>query len=197
MQAQKSLTSGDSSERPFDINELDWFSKNAYNLGLKHAADWEPRKVLRIHQCCISFINMYPKDIGQQASDDLSLRRIFCDFLATLLLISLARAEDNIEVQLQHYLMVRKHVDSFDKSLQEKLDKLEEGPAEDLVNKLSILLAYDFEAAIRLKKWEDLGEIIVKAHICKRVKVYELMADCLLSCEAPTYGIDPSSSPNR
>lgn len=176
-------------EKLFDVTELDWFSKNAYNLALKHAADWEPREVLRMLQSCIEFIGLYPEDIDQQVSDDLSLRLIFCHFLATVLLISLARAEDNIEVQLQDYLTIRKHVSSFDRHLQEKFEKLEKGPAEDLVKKLSILLAYDFEAAVRLKKWEDLMEIILKADRCKSMKVYELMADCLLCCEAPTNGI--------
>lgn len=179
---------GPSAVRLFDISELDWFSKNAYNLGLKHAADFEPRKVLRILQSCIAFIGMYPRDIDRQAAEDLSLRQVFCDFLATVLLISIARAEDRIEVQLQDYLMIRKHVDSFDTNLQKQLDRLEEGPTEDLVKKLSILLAYDFEAAVRLKNWDDLGGIIIKADICKNMKVYELMADCLLCCEAPTHG---------
>jgi hypothetical protein len=132
---------------------------------------------------------MYPKDIDQQTAQDLSLRQVFCDFLCTVLLISIARAEDNIEAQLQSYLLIRKHVDSFDTSLQKKLGKLEEGPVEDLVKKLSILLAYDFEAAVRLKNWEELGEIIIKAGMCKSMKIYELMADCLLCCEAPTHGM--------
>jgi len=101
----------------------------------------------------------------------------------------MARAEDNIEIQLQNYLTIRKHVQNFDTILQLKLEKLEEGPAEDLVNKLSILLAYDFEAAVRLKQWDDLAEIILKADICKSMKVFELMADCMLCCEAPTNGM--------
>jgi hypothetical protein len=131
---------------------------------------------------------MYPNDIDQQTSDDLSLRQMFCHFLATVLLIALARAEDNIEVQLQDYLIIRKHVDSFDTGLQEKLEKLEEGPAEDLIKKLSILLAYDFEAAVHLQKWEELLGIILKADICKSMKVYELMADCILCCKASAHG---------
>lgn len=59
----------------------------------------------------------------------------------------------------------------------------------DLVKKLSILLAYDFEAAVRLKQWDDLPEIILKADICKSMKGFELMADCMLCCEAPTAGM--------
>ncbi len=178
-------TSLNPTEKLFDITELDWFSKNAYNLALTHATDWAPRKVLRILQSCITLIGLYPHEIDEQASNDLSLRLIFCHFLAAVLLISLARAEDNVEVQLQDYLSIRKNVHSFDTILQLKLAKLENGPAEDLVKKLSILLAYDFEAAVRLKKWDDLSEIILKSNICKSIKLYELMSDCILCCEAP------------
>lgn len=187
--AEKANNPLGSVQKTFEITDLDWFSKNAYNIALKHASDLEPRKVLRIIQSCIVFIGLYPKDIDQQVSDDLSLRLIFCHFLATVLLISLARAEDNIEAQLQDYLSIRKNVDKFEKTLQLKLEKLEEGPTEDLIKKLSILLAYDFEAAIRLKNWDDLPEIIMKSDICKSRKLFELMADCILCCEAPTDGI--------
>jgi hypothetical protein len=168
------------------MDEQDWFSKNSYNVALKYSSAWQPRNVLRITNSCIQFINLYPTSTTQQIADDLSLRLIFCHFLSTILLTSLARAEDNIETQLQDYVNIRKNVDSFDKVLQEKLPRLEEGPANDLINKLSILLAYDFEAACRLKAWDDLSEIVLKANFCKSMKVYELMADCILSCEAPT-----------
>jgi hypothetical protein len=186
--AQRSQVSATSGEKIFDTAELSWFSKNAYNLALKFSAEWEPLNILRLLQSCLKFIELYPKDISQELADDLSLRRIFCHFLATILLVALARTEDNIEAQLQHYLMVRQHVDGYDAGLQEKLNRLEDGPAKDLINKLSILLAYDFEAAIRLKAWDDLTGIILKAGACKKMKVYEIMADCILCCDAPTHG---------
>jgi hypothetical protein len=108
-------------------------------------------------------------------------RHIFCDFLSVILLVSVARAEDNIEAQLQDYLELRKHVDSFDARLQSIIDVLEEGPQQDLLKKLATLLVFDFEAAIRLKAWDDLTEIILKADCCKSMKIYEKMSDMLLS----------------
>lgn len=137
-------------------------------------------------EACLQLIDLYPKEISQELLDDLSLRRMFCNFLATVLLISLARAEDEIEAQLQNYLILRSHVNSFDSTMQGKLERLEDDPKEDLLKKLSILLAFDFEAACRLKAWDDLTEVIIKAAPCKSMKVFELMADCILSCEAPT-----------
>jgi hypothetical protein len=163
------------------IQELDWFSKNAYNLSLKYSTEWHPQQVLRIIQSCIKFTSIYPADIDKATSNDITHRHIFCDFLAVILLVSLARAEDNIEIQLQDYLQLRKHVESFDTSLQSILDVLEEGPQQDLLKKLATLLVYDFEAAIRLKAWDHLTEVIIKADSCKSMKVYEQMSDMLLS----------------
>jgi hypothetical protein len=138
--------------------------------------------------CCITFINQYPKDINEQIAEDLSLRRMFCEFSAGTALVVLARGEDNIEKQLQDYLNLRKHVKSFDSLLQDKLANMEEEPAQDLLQKLSILLAFDFEAACQLKAWDDLGPVINHADICKNIRSYELMADCILSVGPPTQG---------
>lgn len=177
------------------ILELEWFSKNSYNLSLKHLSVWEPQQSIRMLASCIGFIDCHPQDIGQDAHDDVTLRKMFCNFCAATTFVSIARAEENVEIQLQSYLNLRKHVTSFHHLLQKKLEKLDEEIAEDLLRKFSVLLAFDFEAACRLKDWDGLGEIILRARVCKCMKVYELMADCILSCEAPTQGLCHIFSP--
>ena len=171
------------------VEELDWFSKNSYNLAIKNLALWEPRQSLRMLTSCIDFISQCPKDISEQVSDDYALRKMFCDFSAATALVALARGEDNIEIQLQNYLKLRKHVESFDTQLQDKTERLEEDADMDLRRKLSILSAFDFEAACQLKAWDDLGEIILKADACKSSQVYEIMADILLCSQCPTPGL--------
>lgn len=173
-------------ENLWDIRELDWFSKNSYNLVIKNISTWLPRHSLRLLICCVAFIDQYPKDISDQISDDLCLRKMFCEFSSATALIALARGEDNVEVQLQDYLNLRKHVDSFDALLQDKIGKLGQDAEDDLFRKLSILLAFDMEAACHLKAWDDIPEIVLKAEACKTSRVYELMADCILCSQAPT-----------
>ena len=46
------------------------------------------------------FIGLYPAVIDLNVTADLTLRRLFCDFLCGSLLIVLARCEDNIEHQV-------------------------------------------------------------------------------------------------
>ena len=47
------------------------------------------------------FIELYPEDMDSGTLADLSLRRMFCDFLGASLLIMLARGEDAIELQVR------------------------------------------------------------------------------------------------
>ncbi|KAI9055545.1 hypothetical protein LZ554_000492 [Drepanopeziza brunnea f. sp. 'monogermtubi'] len=184
--SRKARLSKNQPDAVWTIDELHWFSKNSYNLAIKHLANWKPQRVVRMLSCCIAFIDQYPKDVNQQLNDDLSLRRMFCDFTAATALVGLARSEDNIEVQLQDYLQVRKHVESFDAHLQSKVGTLEEEAELDLRRKLTILAAFDFEAACQLKTWDELGEIVLKADACKSNVVYEVMADIVLCSQAPT-----------
>jgi hypothetical protein len=177
-----------STEIVWTVAELDWFSKNSYNTSIKHISTWPPVYVLRMLECCIAFINQYPQGIPEQVSQDLSLRKMFCQFSAATAITTLARGEDNIPQQLQYYTDLRKHVASFDNLLQDKLDHMEEFQSQDLLQKLSILLTFDFEAACHLKNWDALGPIILNANICKSMRAYELMADCVLSIQPPAQG---------
>ncbi|KAI9697243.1 MAG: hypothetical protein M1836_004807 [Candelina mexicana] len=176
----------DPSNQIFTIAELDWFSRNSYNLSLKSCAEWYPKQTLRLLQACIKFMDLYPKDMDTATLADLSLRRIFCDFLCACLIIVLARSEDVIEAQLQYYLNLRSHVRDFRTRLPDQINRLEGGAKDDLGRKYSTLLSFDFEAAVRLKAWDDLGQLIEDCAECGDSKVYEIFADIMLCSKAPT-----------
>lgn len=185
-----------STETTWTVPELDWFSKNSYNFAIKNISIWSPHHLLRTLICCIAFIDQYPRSISEHVSQDLSLRKIFCEFSASTALVALARGEDVIETQLQYYLNLRKHVEAYDTLLQDKLESLEEGPADDLLQKLAVLIGFDFEAACQLKAWDDIGSVVMKAEVCKDSRLYEIMADCILSSKAPTLSTSPSRFSN-
>ncbi|KAI1128228.1 meiosis protein SPO22/ZIP4 like-domain-containing protein [Nemania abortiva] len=159
------------SDRLFTIDELDWFCKNAYNLGLGNAMVWEARHVVTILECCLSIISSYPPDISAQVSADTSLRGMFCNFMAATVLLALARSEDNTELRLQDYLSMRRHVQRFYETLESRLDALDEASREDLQTKLSTLL-------------DDLKGIILRAQQGRSLLAYQAMADCTLRCQS-------------
>lgn len=158
-------------------------------MAMKYSSDWEPYQVLRMINCCLALIMTIPQDFNEDITADLDIRLMSCDFLASLLLVALARAEDEIEIQLDNYLSLRRHTKDFDERLEQRIGYLEEVVTQDLLDKLGVLLAWDLEAAIQLKQWDDLQEIIRKAETCKNVHTFEVMADCVLSSEASNLGL--------
>lgn len=179
----------------FNVKELEWFCQNAYNLGLKHASEWDLRSVVRILTACSTLIRLFPGDIVLEQASDLLLRSIFCNFLISTALVALARAEDNLEQQLQDYLVVRRHIEEADTAIQLQLQSknMDDASNTDLLGKLAQLLAFDFEAAVALKKYQDLSEIVTKADQCQNSETYKTMADCALRSHLHPEGLPPES----
>jgi len=118
----------------------------------------------------------------------MSFKLIFSNFIIASGLVAQARTQDNLEKQLQDYLQMRKHIAAFENELPGRLDSLEGKAREDLLNKHATLLTFDLEAAICLKKWEDLCTIVRRANQCKSVIAFQGMGDCLLRSNVPGQG---------
>lgn len=177
----------------FVVKELEWFCQNAYNLGVKHAGNWDLRSTVCILSVCVQLIGEFPDDIAAATAGDLSLRSIFCHFLISSALVSLARAQDNREAQLQDYLVMRRHIAAADGEIQQRLQcgNLDEVSVRDLLTKLAQLLAFDFEASAALKDYQGLREIIEKASQCEDLESFKAMADCALRSQLPAEGSPP------
>ncbi|KAJ2995371.1 hypothetical protein NUW58_g1292 [Xylaria curta] len=153
------------SDKLFTIDELDWFCKNAYNLALENTMIWGARHVITILECCLSIMSQYPQDISAQMAADISLRGMFCNFMAATVLLALARVEDNAETRLQDYLSMRRHIQRYDEALESRSDSLDEASRDDLRAKLSTLLVFE-------------------ARLGHSLLAYQAMADCILRCQA-------------
>ncbi|EHK16036.1 uncharacterized protein TRIVIDRAFT_40031, partial [Trichoderma virens Gv29-8] len=117
---------------------------------------------------------------------NMALMALRCHFVIAAALVSLARAEDRVEEQLQYYLQVRHHTREFYATLETTVDGIqEENTAADLNVKLSALFVFDFEAATALKDWDGLNEIVRKAKTCRDEVMYKAMGDCILRSRAP------------
>ena len=173
----------DMGRAPFTVDELEWFSRNAYNLALKNTTVWELPFIVRMLTACVNIINHFPSDVENQL--ELALKSLFSRFIVASALISLARTQDSVETQLEQYTTMREHVMAFDGELPELLPKLDGHSRDDLVRKNATLLTFDFEAAIALHRWDDLGGIVQRTVPCKSITAFQAMADCLLRARAP------------
>lgn len=176
-------------KRLFNTTELEYFCRNAYNLGMKHASCWDLQHTIQILTSCLDIIRKFPSDLASNVTGDLSLKALFCHFMISSSLVALARVEDRKDQQLAHYRLMRDHIAAFDSELQSRLKYLDEKSKKDLLGKLSTLFVFDFEGAAALDDWPKLGEIVRKAAMCKSVTTYQAMADCLLRSRAPHEGM--------
>ncbi|KAL8695175.1 MAG: hypothetical protein Q9218_000343 [Villophora microphyllina] len=135
--SRRDLTANDA----FPWQEIDWFSRNSYNLAIKMCAVWEAGATLRM----------------VQASS-----------------------------KLQHYLDFRKTMGGFRSLVHEHLSKLKGGAKSDLQRKYACLLAFDFEAAARLKSWASFEDLTTESRLLNDPDIYSVMADIVLTCEAPS-----------
>ncbi|KAL2875833.1 sporulation-specific protein 22 [Colletotrichum sp. CLE4] len=175
--------------RLFTVKELDWFCQNAYNLGLKHSDGWDVKHLIRLYDSCLTIAKHYPNDLPAEAASDLAFRTMFCEFIAAAALVSLARTEDNVEQQLQHYLIMRRHVVAYNAALEKQMsDGLDKRLKSDLTAKLATLMVFDFEAAMALKKTDELGYIIRTAVTCRDVNTLKAMGDIALRGRLPGQG---------
>lgn len=183
-QASKSKRGASTSKSlEFTAAELDWFSRNSYNLSLKHCTELHPEHLARLLAACIHFVELRQKESSAADDSDLDLRRLFCHFLAACAHIIIARAEDNIETSLNHYLSVRKHCQSFQASLPDLLKSeknLAASTRDDLTAKHSALLKFELEAALKLEAWDDMDALFDACWTYPDPRRLDTLADLVL-----------------
>ncbi|KAI8294264.1 Transcriptional regulator [Colletotrichum sp. SAR11_240] len=116
---------------------------------------------------------------------DLRFRTMFSHFVMAAGKISIARTEDDMEKQLQCYLDARKHVKAYDCLFQVQATAADALTKKDLNMKLAALLVFDFEAALALKDYDGLGEILQLARTCKDVRSWKAIGDLALGGKLP------------
>lgn len=168
--------------------ELAWFRKNAYNIGAQRCDDWDLPHIVRIFTACLDFTACYPTDLPLQDSQELSLMAMRCHFIIAAAHVSLARTTDQVAEQAQRYLEVRQHADAFHEHLCTETSHQDERVIGDLHAKLATTFIFDFEGAVALKNWDDLGTIVRRANLCRDQVMLKAMGDCLLRSHAPGKG---------
>jgi hypothetical protein len=107
--------------------EIQWWSKNAFNLSLRFCADAHPEHLIRLVKVCCKFLEHYPDDGGLMYHNELVNRKQLCHFLSATGLTILGRShEERSEDSLQCYSEVRKEVSAYTALDQTPSDQTEE-----------------------------------------------------------------------
>ncbi|KAI6837146.1 SPO22-domain-containing protein [Hortaea werneckii] len=144
--------------------EIQWWSKNAYNLALKLCETIHPELLVRLLTVCVRFLDCYPNDGGAMHAEDVLRRKSSCHFLSACGLIVLARsANDDHEYGRRMYLQARQEIASFRADVA-KIEKTRMGDASTdkesttRSSRLFQLLKFDLEAILHLQQWQQLNQ---------------------------------------
>lgn len=170
----------------FTLPELDWFARTAYNLSLTQLDRWDVTQTISLLTSCNSILSHFPADVSSDLSSDIALKTLFNDFIISSALLARARARDSVEDQLQDYLLMRRHIASFDAALPAQLPALVEKARDDMSSKLGALLTFDFEAALALKDYPSLPSIVRRTAPCNSPTPLQAQADILLRASLPS-----------
>lgn len=158
--------------------EIQWWSKNAYNLVLRLCDQAHPDHLVRLLKVCIKFLDCYPDDGGLMHHDDLVRRKLICYFLATSALVVLGRSSnEEREHSLQSYVQARHEVERFEAlRKQAKVDK-GDGAHQARVFEM---LKFDLEAIFKLKQWDQLNDAMDACLELEGVDRWETLADLVI-----------------
>ncbi|KAK6396127.1 hypothetical protein LTR65_010237 [Meristemomyces frigidus] len=181
--------------------EIQWWSKNAYNLALRLCGDIHPEHLVRLLNVCIRFLECYPNDGGLMHDDVLTCRRSLCHFLSASALIVLARSsEESSEYALQCYLRARREIEAFVAQARRLEDLQADGDkSQDIDNMMARkfeLLKFDLECILRLQQWDQLDEAVRAFLDFRDADRWDSLADLALIVheQASAQGVAPNAS---
>jgi hypothetical protein len=164
-------------------SEIQWWSKNAYNIALKQCGQIDAEHLVRLLQACNKFIDAYPQDEGVMHHDDLRKRKMICHFITAAALLVLGRSHDErSEYGLQCYLQARQEITAF-KTLQQEVNQDTHESDEERLNtqrRLFELQKFDLESILNLQQWDEVSGAFQSCLAFPHVDNWDALADIVL-----------------
>lgn len=158
--------------------EIQWWSKNAYNVALRLCDQVHPEHLIRLLSACTHFIDAYPEDAGLMHGDNIKRRKALCHFLAATSLIALGRSyEEGSEDGLQCYLRARREVGAFDSVYETTGDHFRD---KDAQRRTFELRKFDLECILKLQQWKDVGSALQACLDLEEVDSWDALVDVVL-----------------
>ncbi|KAL2219458.1 meiosis protein SPO22/ZIP4 like-domain-containing protein [Thermoascus aurantiacus ATCC 26904] len=181
---QASKHQGFSDGKPFSVFELEWFSRNSYNLALQSYSSWHPGLIIRLLNASIKLTDLYSQDPASERSDA-SQRRLLCDFLGAVIIVAQARMQNDPSVKTEQYLDVRIYAESFRGRIHSQFNRSDNTRPNSWLKKYRAMISFDFEAAAQLRQWDTLGSLVEETRTIADDRLYAIFADVVLCSEMP------------
>lgn len=174
--------------------EIQWWSKNSFNLALQLCTEMHPEHLIRLLRACGKFLECYPDDDGLMHRDDLLHRKQICQFLCASAFMVLARSATNAEEQLQGYLEVQREAKTFLATWQQPHHSTAD--AEIQCARAFELLRYNVESVFKLQQWDKLDEALASCLNFRSTARWEALADLVIVIydQTSTLAIDSSAT---
>nr|POE46882.1 hypothetical protein CFP56_00214 [Quercus suber] len=187
----KSLRQGTNEQ---SLAELQWWSKNTYNLAIQFCTEMNPEHLVGVLQACMKFSDCYTANSITTNQQDSRHRQMLCRFLSASALIVLARAETgDVENSVQYYLRARQEIAAF-QSLAAHLETDDTIDDEAMLTRAFELLKFDLEAIFRLQQWNQLDASLQSIVKFRSSDCWESAIDLLFTIHdhAASQNVNPS-----
>lgn len=157
--------------------EIQWWSKNAFNIALQQCTEMQPEHLVRLLRACNKFLECYPDDSGLMHRDDVVQRKQICHFLCASAFMVLGRTADDRQQQLQHYLEVQREANNFLTSWQPPHQTADA----DLHSARALeLLRYNVESVFKLEQWDRLDAALAACLNFQGTARWDTLADLVM-----------------
>ncbi|TKA83433.1 hypothetical protein B0A55_00323 [Friedmanniomyces simplex] len=181
-------------------SEIQWWSKNAYNLALRLCAEIHPEHFIRLLEVCVRFLDCCPPNDGPTYQDDIRQRRTLCHFLAASALIVLGRSDD-FSYGLECYSRARGHITTFvrccaDWDPANNTAGAAEAQRHALLTRHFEMLKFDLECLLKLKQWDQLDKAVTVFLSFEGTDRWDSLADLVIVIHdhARADGVSPSAT---
>ncbi|KAI5369758.1 putative meiosis specific protein Spo22/ZIP4/TEX11 [Septoria linicola] len=156
--------------------EVQWWSKNAYNLSVELCSSIDPQQLLRLLSACIVFLDNYPKDPALIQAEELAKRKSLCLLLSVTSLVVLGRSAAKNQVPADACFVKAQQVITAFKQQQGSIG------VEDEERKLRAftVLKFELECVLHLRRWDLLESILKSCFEQNTAGRWDTLADLMI-----------------
>lgn len=174
------------------LAEIQWWSKNAFNVALRLCAEVDPEHLARLLKACRKLLDLYPEDKDPVRRQDLVNRKQICHFLTASALIVLGRSTADRQSQLQYYLDVQREVKAF-QNIWEPIQAQADGGQTSHARAVE-MLKFNVESVFRLEQWDNLDETLTACLDFQGTARWDALADLVIVIHNETRNLSIDSS---